>query len=331
MLDSRNNLSAKGVKLLNNMNGGTHMENDDMLFHKDILDNLYDGVYVVTPARTIIYWNKGAERITGYSSEEVVQKRCQDNILIHVDSQGRNLCTTHCPLELTMHDGKLREQEIFLHHKDGHRVPVLVRGVPLRDSSNKIIGCTEVFSDNTTRLLLEERIKELEKANMLDTLTKLSNRRHLESTLYSELSRFQRYEVTFGVLFIDIDNFKAINDTYGHEIGDKVLKMVANTISSVSRPFDTIGRWGGEEFIAIISNVNAIQGHDIANRYRILVEQSRLFIGSSTIHVTVSIGSTISRQTDTLEGLVDRADKLMYQSKLDGRNRVTMDQVVTTQ
>lgn len=305
------------------------MRKDNTLFHQYILDNLYDGVYVVAPDRKIMYWNNGAERITGYGSPEVIGKRCWDNLLIHVDSEGVNLCHTQCPLVETINDGKLREEEIYLHHKDGHRVPVLVRVLPLRGSDNQVAGGIEIFSDNTTRVMLRERINELEKVNMLDQLTKLSNRSYVELNMTSELTKMQRYGWPFGVLFIDIDNFKNINDTYGHEIGDKVLKMVASTISSNSRPFDIIGRWGGEEFIAILVNVTTKQVYDIANRCRILVEQSKLFIESSIVQVTVSIGATVAQHTDTVETLIDRADRLMYQSKLAGRNHVTIDQETT--
>jgi diguanylate cyclase (GGDEF)-like protein/PAS domain S-box-containing protein len=302
----------------------------DPLFHQNVLDSLFDGVYVVSLDRSITYWNKGAERIAGYSSQEIVGRRCFDNLLIHIDGTGLSLCHGLCPLARTMKDGETRQQELFLHHKDGHRVPVMVRVVPLRGPDGRIIGGIEVFSDNTSSLLLRHKIEELEKANMIDGLTRLCTRGHVEVQMASELAKMGRYGWTFGVLFVDIDNFKRINDTYGHEIGDKVLKMVASTLSLNSRPFDTIGRWGGEEFVGVLVNVDAAQVFDIADRLRILVEQSKFFLGPSAIHVTVSIGATVARPDDTMSVLVDRADKLMYQSKLAGRNRVTADRGTLT-
>ena len=302
------------------------MKNDNALISRYILDNLYDGVYVVAPDRKIIYWNNGAEHITGYDSPEVIGKPCWDNLLIHVDGSGQNLCHTQCPLLDTINDGKLREEEVYLHHKDGHRVPVLVRVLPVRGLDNQIIGGVEIFSDNTSRVMLQEKIDELQRMNTLDKLTKIFNRGYIEIQMTSELSKMQRYGWPLGVLFIDIDHFKEVNDTYGHEVGDKVLKMVASTMSSNSRPFDIIGRWGGEEFVAVLVNVTTKQINDIANRYRILVEQSKLFIESSVIQVTISIGATLAQPTDKIEGLIDRADRLMYKSKLAGRNRITMDQ-----
>lgn len=116
--------------------------------HRDILDQMYDGVYLVDTSRSILYWNQGAERISGFRADEVLGKRCSDNILMHVTDDGTNLCLNGCPLAATMEDGQLRESEIYLHHKEGHRVPVLVRTAPLRDAGGKTIGGAEVFSDN---------------------------------------------------------------------------------------------------------------------------------------------------------------------------------------
>src|SRR5512138_899186 len=97
---------------------------DEKNFYKDIIDNLYDGVYFVDRDRRITFWNKGAERITGYSSDRVIGRCCRDNILAHVAEEGTKLCSDLCPLQHAMADGNARESEAFLHHADGHRVPV---------------------------------------------------------------------------------------------------------------------------------------------------------------------------------------------------------------
>ena len=93
-------------------------------FDKDLIDNLYDGVYFVDRERVITYWNKGAERITGYKDRQVIGRCCGDNVLNHVDAAGVELCRSHCPLAACMEDGLPREVEVFLHHADGHRMPV---------------------------------------------------------------------------------------------------------------------------------------------------------------------------------------------------------------
>jgi diguanylate cyclase (GGDEF)-like protein len=116
-----------------------------------------------------------------------------------------------------------------------------------------------------------------------------------------------------------------VNDSYGHHVGDSVLRMVARTMMKNARPYDLFGRWGGEEFIGVIRNVNRVGLSDIANRVRLLVEKSYLEIGQKTICTTLSMGATIAKAQDTLISLVTRADKLMYQSKKDGKNRLCAD------
>ncbi len=109
-------------------------------FYRDVFDRLSDGVYFVTPTRQITFWNAAAERITGYQRQEVLGSSCSDGILNHVDETGTNLCLAGCPLAATMEDGKGREASVFLHHKSGHRVPVLVRSAPIRDADSNIVG-----------------------------------------------------------------------------------------------------------------------------------------------------------------------------------------------
>ncbi len=292
--------------------------------YRNIFENLQDGVYFVDRNRTITYWNKAAEKLTGYSSDDVMGHRCMDNILIHINEMNELLCESGCPLEAVIKDGMPRMAEVYLHHKKGHRVPVLVKATPLCDEAGNIIGAAEVFSDITAQKEMQERIRELEKLALVDSLTGLSNRKHLEGELSARFQEQDRYGLTFGVLFIDIDYFKKINDSYGHEAGDSALKTIANTFKASTRSYDLFGRWGGEEFLGIIRNVDHGILKRVAERFRVLVEKTRVSNGNKTFSVTVSIGATMATPQDTAMALVQRADELMYKSKQEGRNRVTM-------
>lgn len=294
-------------------------------FYKKILDSLYDGVYFVDLHRKITYWNKSAESLTGYKSSDIIGKHCWDNILVHVDLDGKNLCVGPCPLIRSMKEDALLEREMYLKHKDGHRVPVLVRASPIKNGKGHIIGAVEIFSDNSPRISLENKVEELQKLALLDQLTGLGNRRYAELAVHTKLDEMRRYDSDFGVLFIDVDNFKKINDTHGHETGDKVLQMVAKTLYNGVRSSDIISRWGGEEFVAFIPHADKEAFYALADKLRILVEQSGLFVGQGLVNVTVSIGGTISKKSDTAEELIDRADQLMYKGKLSGRNCVVVD------
>lgn len=287
-----------------------------------VLDNLYDGVYCVDDQRQITYWNRAAERISGYRAAEVIGSRCSDNILVHVDPRGQPLCKTGCPLTRTLRGGEPQSSEVYLRHKDGHRVPVQVRVSPLTDAAGKIVGAVEVFNDNSSRRAMTERISNLERLAMLDQLTELPNRRYLEMNLALRVNELLRYDWPFGVLLIDIDHFKNINDTYGHDIGDRALKMVSRTLSYSSRVFDVVGRWGGEEFLAIVSHIDAVQLFNVAERLRAMIAQSILELPEGLIQVTASIGASMAEAGEDADKVLRRVDRRLYQAKHDGRNRV---------
>ncbi len=285
-------------------------------FCKNLLDNLFDGVYLVDTEKKITYWNKGAEKITGYKDSEVIGKRCQDNILVHVSTEGISLCGTEfCPAEKAMRERSLQEIEAYLHHKNGHWVPVLIRASPLKDSDGNVIGAIEIFSHNSSEVSARQEIEVLRKMTLLDPLTGVGNRRYAEANLNSKLNQLKRYGWSFGVLFIDIDNFKMINDVYGHLVGDEIMKMVAKTFVNSLRSFDIVCRWGGDEFIAIIVNVNEEQLHSVAKKLSLLVEKAILSAGSNIIQVSISVGATLAQITDTADTLIKRADELMYRHK----------------
>ena len=158
-----------------------------------------------------------------------------------------------------------------------------------------------------------------------DALTGLPNRRHLETQLYSRLEELRRSGIGFGLLFIDIDHFKQINDRHGHEVGDQVLRIVADTLSLSVRPFDMLGRWGGEEFLGVLPHTDLENLRAIAERLRVLVSYSRADTDNCTVTATISAGGTVAAPADSAESLLKRADHLMYVSKKNGRNRVTVE------
>lgn len=294
-------------------------------FYKEILNSLQDGIYYLDRDRIITYWNRGAENITGYSADQVIGRSCRNNILNHVNDHGFELCTENCPMAATMQDGEPREEYVFLHHADGHRVPVQIRSTPIRDENGTIIGAVETFNRGISPEKTERRIRKLQQTALLDPLTAIGNRRHLESRLKIKMLDFQENQIPFGVLFCDIDHFKKLNDTFGHNWGDKVLRMIAQTLRANIRETDTMGRWGGEEFLVLLQDMDGKSLLMIGEKLLNLVRQSHISHSDGRrISATLSIGGTLVQESDTLESVVDRADKLMYQSKADGRNRLTI-------
>ena len=298
------------------------MSTDD--FYKAILDNLYDGVYFVDQQRRITYWNQGAERITGYKADQALGRSCSDNLLVHVDAKGVCLCLHGCPLSAAMQDGEIHEAPVFLRHASGHRVPVLVRVSPLRDTQGQLIGAVETFSDNSALVNTQKLVDQLRLDANLDPLTQVANRRGILSLLEAALVETIHQSAPWAVLMIDIDHFKQFNDLYGHLLGDQVLRMVARTLQSNIRASDGMGRWGGEEFLVILRNIDENHLVEIAQKLRILVETSRLPHEECELQVTISIGATLLQPGDTPESAIQRADDLLYLSKRRGRNRVSL-------
>jgi diguanylate cyclase (GGDEF)-like protein/PAS domain S-box-containing protein len=295
-------------------------------FYATLLDNLYDGVYFVDRERRITFWNKAAERITGFTKAEVQGRRCADNLLRHVDHRGNALCEGACPLSYTLGDGTPRSASVFLHHKEGHRLPVAIGVAPITDRRQKIIGAVEIFRDNSATVAALEHLKELEGLAYLDALTHIANRSYLETFIVGKFNELRRLGWPFGIIFVDVDQFKPVNDTYGHQTGDMVLKMVAQTLVKNCRSFDLVGRWGGEEFVCVISKLKeADQIAIIAERLRALVESAWVPLADCSLHVTISLGVTLARIQDTPETLIHRADELMHRSKAAGRNRLTYE------
>ncbi|HEX8990215.1 MAG TPA: sensor domain-containing diguanylate cyclase [Anaerolineales bacterium] len=300
---------------------------DDKDFYKGIIDNLYDGVYFVDRERVISFWNGGAERITGYTSAQVMGHRCSDNILNHVTADGVQLCKTRCPLAACMADGKPREVDVFLHHADGHRVPVLVRAAPLRDADGQIIGAVETFSSDSGLSTVRRELRELRRTVQTDSLTGVGNRRYVERRLSGIIAEHvQQPDLMAALLFVDIDHFKRFNDVFSHEVGDKTLKMVAATLRHNTRETDVVGRWGGDEFIVILYDVSSREeAHAVAEKLRILVENCRLDLHEAHLTITLSVGATMLLPVDDAESVVRRADALMLQAKRAGGNKLRMD------
>ncbi|PKN26040.1 MAG: sensor domain-containing diguanylate cyclase [Deltaproteobacteria bacterium HGW-Deltaproteobacteria-22] len=294
------------------------------ILYKHILDNISDGIYVITPQRRIVYWNPAAEKITGHTRQDVVGKTCCETFLRQIDEEGQPSCGV-CPGSLALQDLTTHEKNVYFQHRDGFRVPVLLKATPILGPGGTLIGVAHIFQDNTTNEIIYQNLEELKKQVYVDRLTGLFNRQYLEMRISGKIDEFRRYNWKFGLIFIDVDHFKDVNDRYGHAAGDEILRLVSQTFQANTRPSDVFGRWGGEEFVGLISSAEEQDLFKLARRFRMLVANSNLRRESEVIHVTISVGATLVNLEDTVESLVTRADQLMYQSKQNGRNRVTME------
>ena len=290
---------------------------------EDIISDLHEGVYFVDKERGITFWNRGAEQITGFRADEMIGRHCFDNLLNHVDAAGHQLCLGGCPLHDTLQDGVSRRAQVYLHHKDGHRVRVDIMIKPLL-LDGAIIGAAEVFSNAEFTETPDLSLKELEHLALFDQLTELPNRRYIDTFLEHQMRDFDVLGIPFGMLMMDLDFFKRVNDQCGHNAGDAVLKMVSKTFLSALRKNDFIGRWGGEEFVAVLRGVSEVELKVIAEKVRTMVEKSELTWEGSCLNTTISIGATMVQKGDLAPAVTARADAALYMSKNEGRNRVTI-------
>jgi len=296
---------------------------ENQIAYENLLNYVYEGIYFVDKNRKITFWNKGAERITGYSANEVIDKYCYDNILNHVDEKGNKLCFGGCPLHATINDGNNREANVYLQHKLGHRVTVKVKTTPLIENGITI-GAVELFVDEADKFAERFELVKLREIAYRDKLTGLPNRCFLDQHLLYQMDMGYKLDMPIAVVFVDIDFFKRVNDTYGHLIGDETLKVLAKTLTKGLRSSDVVGRWGGEEFLLILPDLDSKNLKLICEKLRMLVENSSIDRSKTDLKITISIGATIMQQGDTPESIIERADRLLYASKENGRNRVTI-------
>ncbi len=288
----------------------------------DLLNDLYEGVYIIDKNRKIIFWNKSAEEITGYKADEVLGKSCKDNILMHVDKNGNELCVNACPMVFVMNNMVAISDEVYLHHKSGYRLLVKVKGIPIIENGNDSKGVIELF---TPVILDVEHEKDLLNLALKDSLTKVYNRKGFDFLYPIRQREMTLLKLHTGILFFDIDDFKKINDTYGHEAGDKVLYAVAQIFIKSLRHEDIIVRWGGEEFVLVIFIKELQNIKIIGNKLIKLVESSFIEYNDNFIKFTLSGGGTFLKDKETIVQAIHRADLLMYKAKSEGKNRFICD------
>lgn len=290
--------------------------------HKAILDNIADGVYYVDRERRISYWNSAAEALTGYLADEVVGRLCHANILQHVDAAGRALCLDGCPLAATIEDGRTRETEVWYRHRDGSRRPVLVKTAPVVGSSGVIEGAVEIFSDAAPTVEARRLADQASQDAMTDALTGLANRRRFDAEVRARVESLRRYDWPFGLLIMDLDGFKEINDRLGHTAGDEVLRGVAATVVGATRLGDLAARWGGDEFAVIVQGVPDGALVTTAERLHALLGRAAIRANGEVIDVSASFGATLALATDSATSLIRRADSALYRAKQAGRDRI---------
>ena len=187
-----------------------------------------------------------------------------------------------------------------------------------------VAACAYILDDSrrTARDELIAMASLYEQAARTDELTKLSNRRDMKECMEKELYRHQRSNSYFSIILMDIDYFKRVNDTYGHDAGDEVLKDFASLLKHLSRKVDVVSRWGGEEFLMLLPDTSLVQALAMAERLRTKVEGYPFNYRFKSIPVTMSAGVCSVSQHEDIDSVLKQADVNLYEAKQKGRNRI---------
>ncbi len=179
----------------------------------------------------------------------------------------------------------------------------------------------EVNKANKVISKLTSQVKHLEEKTNLDALTRVFNRRALSSYLDNICSN-KKPPFNMHLLILDIDDFKKVNDTYGHIAGDKVLIFIANVLKKTLRDGDKIFRYGGEEFVIVLNRIDNDRCIKISNRFIKLIRENKLIYKQDKLNVTISVGSTKFIQDDSPDSFIERADKALYKAKANGKDQL---------
>jgi diguanylate cyclase (GGDEF)-like protein/PAS domain S-box-containing protein len=273
------------------------------------------GIYWLDRGGIIRSWNLGAQNITGFDASEVIGKPFAILFPDRVQQEG-------FPAKLLsqVHANRHHREEQRRRHVNGSELMVLSTLDSLRSETGEVTGYVEVFLDITEQ---KARDDQLYTRATRDPLTGVSNRGHFTEVATQEIERARRFSEPLSLLLLDIDHFKSVNDTYGHEVGDQVIILLARTCADFIRKIDTVGRLGGEEFAVLLPRANKEPAYEMAQRLRLKIAEQKILLPHRDFGFTVSIGvASLRPHTRDLAELLRNADTALYKAKRQGRNRV---------
>jgi diguanylate cyclase (GGDEF)-like protein/PAS domain S-box-containing protein len=266
------------------------------------------GLYVVDRERRIRYWNRGAEQITGFLAQNVMGRCCRENILVHCDEHERSLCGEECPLTDAMRDGIPHKAQVFLRHREGHRIPVEVHVIPLRDASGIVVGAAEWFIEHAAVPEFSSQTLVYAACGVLDEETGVPNRDLSESYLREQLDLFEKHHIPFAVFVVRADHLSDFQQQHGYEAAVAILAAVARTLRHSLRTTDFVGRWGEDRFVMILPYSGRTPLETAVQRLRSVVNSTAIPWWGDLISIRVSAGLVEARDGDSAETLKARIE-----------------------
>lgn len=293
----------------------------ESLFQAKLLENMYDAVVFVDAGLQVTAWNRGAERLTGISSNSIRQARWQTEILRMSDEKGRPVKDTDCPVLCAIRSGVQLLRRMTVWGRSGRPVAVDVHTIPVANQDGTIEGAILLMHDASSETSLEQRCQTLYDKATKDPMTQVANRAEFDRVHHLFVAAHQQQQVPCAMIICDLDRFKQVNDSYGHQAGDDCIKSLAGVLKTSCRPGDLVARYGGEEFVMLCADCdNATAARRAEQIRQALAELPQAKLDGRSI--TASFGVTEVQPGDTPETMLRRADRALLMAKSKGRNTV---------
>lgn len=290
-------------------------------FHQMLVDNMTDAVIFVDKHMQITLWNHGAQRLTGISPEGVVGKLWLPRLIEMLNDRGLVVADEDCPIAEVMRSGEQIVRRVSITGRNGKELQINAHIMPVLSQHSAAAGAVLLLHDISSETTLEEQIQSLSERATKDALTKVANRAEFDRSLVKLIETHLTRGVPCSLILCDIDHFKKINDTYGHQAGDEALITFANLLKRSCRPGDVVARYGGEEFALLCADCdNASATARAENVRKGIAAISHDVLGGTSF--TCSFGVTELQQGDSPETMLRRADRGLYEAKEMGRNIV---------
>lgn len=297
---------------------------DDPEVYRAVLDNLTAGVYLVDRTGKIMFWNTGAERITGYLRQDIVGHSSLEDVLGHLDGQNNVIAKEALPVSNVLREGKVSDALVSLRHKSGHRLLVRLHAAPIRDAHGSVIGAVENFEEVISTAGFAERQNKLAAYGCLDQDSGVLNHGMVQTHLREALVTFADHHVPFSILCIGIDRLDGIKSRYGSGAVAAMIRVVGQTLENSLRPTDFLGRWMENEFLAVLMECSDDEVTRVGERLRKMINQCKVEWWGDKLEVTVSMGATTVKTADTTEAMLLRAEDGLRECVEQGGNRLVL-------
>ena len=288
-------------------------------FRYCLMENISDGVIFVDSSMSIKRWNKSVEQITGLSATTTLGSEFTPG-LVGMSFDGVRADSADCPVADALANKKQVKTECVFTGRSGREINVELNILPVFDAE-KSHGCVVLVMDRSVNAELRRQLSDLQNATSLDPLTRVANRAKFEEDLANYIKAHKSTNSKCSLIVCDLDFFKKVNDTYGHNVGDQALVAFAQTLKKFVRSRDVVARYGGEEFVIICANCDVEGAAKRAEEIRMSLNKTpQAMLDGKTM--SASFGVSELRANDELTDLFVRADQALYTAKQNGRNRV---------